>query len=51
MKKRIKKKPKQNTNNINGNDLINDTRRPWPMTPKAGVTVERRRRQFGGYVG
>lgn len=28
--------------------LKNNTGRPWPMTPKAGVTLTRRRYQIGG---
>ena len=52
MKKQIKKKDKPNTNNINSttinNSLRNNTGRAWPMTPKAGVTFNKRRYQFGG---
>lgn len=48
MKKRIKKN-KQNTNKIaNSDNLRNNTNRAWPMTPKAGVTLRRRRYNFGG---
>ncbi|MBP3201270.1 MAG: hypothetical protein J6M39_06445 [Lachnospiraceae bacterium] len=43
MKKRVKKKTKPNTNNINGDNLRNNTGRPWPLTPKAGITLNRRR--------
>ena len=28
--------------------LHNDTGRPWPMTPKAGVTKQRSRYKIGG---
>lgn len=28
--------------------LRNDTGRPWPMAPKAGVTTTRRRYKIGG---
>ena len=53
MKKRTKKKNKPNTNKIAGdnNSLRNNTGRPWPMTPKAGVTLQPRRYQFGGNYG
>lgn len=52
MKKRVKKKASPNTNKIASSDYLkNNTGRPWPMTPKAGVTKERRRYQLGGYVG
>lgn len=53
MKKRTKKNNKSNTNKIaNNNTLINNTGRPWPMTPKAGVTLKPRRYKFGGnYAG
>lgn len=77
MKKRKKKKDKQNTDKLvtedsltntnnftdinkfanNDNQVIptdslrNYTGRPWPMTPKAGVTLQRRRYQFGGNYG
>lgn len=48
MKKRIKKKNRPNINKINGGSLRNNTGRSWPMTPKAGVTLNKRRYQFGG---
>lgn len=53
MKKRTKKKNKPNTNKIAeyNNSLRNNSGRPWPMTPKAGVTLNRRRYQFGGING
>lgn len=52
MKKRVKKESEPNTNKIANNDnLRNNTGRPWPMTPKAGVTLNRRRYQFGGING
>ena len=57
MKKRVKKKDKPNINNISGTqidsttNLRNTTGRPWPMTPKAGVTLSPRRYQFGGKYG
>ena len=48
MKRRIKKK-KRNTNKIGGkNTLRNHSGRSWPMTPKAGVTLKRRRYNIGG---
>lgn len=48
MKQRIKKK-KRNTNKIGGNNTLrNHSGRPWPMTPKAGVTLRRRRYNIGG---
>lgn len=51
MKKRVKKKAEVNTNDINGNTLVNNPNaRVEPLTPKAGFTLKRRRRQFGGYV-
>ena len=51
MKKRVKKKTKPNTNNINGDNLINNPNvRTEPLTPKAGFTLKRSRRQFGGYA-
>lgn len=50
MKKR-KKKTKINTDKITNTDVLkNNTGRPWPLTPKAGVTLNRRRYQSGGYV-
>lgn len=50
MKKR-KKKTKINTDKIANTDALrNNTGRPWPLTPKAGVTLNRRRYQSGGYV-
>lgn len=50
MRKRIKKKNKSNTKGISGKSLSlrNTTGRPWPMAPKAGVTLNRRRYQIGG---
>lgn len=53
MKKRTKKKNKPNTNKIveYNNLLRNNSGRPWPMTPKAGVTLRPRRYQFGGTNG
>lgn len=45
---RVKKKSKPNTNKINGGSLRNNTGRAWPMTPKAGVTLKRRRYELGG---
>ena len=53
MKKRIKKRNKGNTNKIvnTNNNLSNNTGRPWPMTPKAGVTLTPRRYQLGGKYG
>lgn len=57
MKKRVKKKDKLNINNISGTqidttaNLRNYTGRPWPMAPKAGVTLVRRRYQLGGKCG
>lgn len=52
MKKIVKKESKPNTNKIANNDnLRNNTGRPWPMTPKAGVTLKPRRYQFGGTNG
>lgn len=53
MKKRIKKRNKGNTNKIanTNNSLSNNTGRPWPMTPKAGVTLTPRRYQLGGKYG
>lgn len=50
MKKRTKKKNKPNTNKIaeDNNSLRNNTGKPWPMTPKAGVTLKPRRYKFGG---
>lgn len=50
MKKRTKKKNKPNTNKIaeDNNSLHNNSGRPWPMTPKAGVTLNRRRYELGG---
>lgn len=50
MKKR-KKKTNQNTDRLASADTLrNNTGRPWPLTPKAGVTLNRRRYQLGGYV-
>ena len=53
MKKRTKKKNKPNTNKIaeDNNSLRNNSGRPWPMTPKAGVTLNRRRYELGGIYG
>lgn len=52
MKKRTKKKAKENTDKlVSADTLKNNTGRPWPLTPKAGVTLNRRRYQSGGYVG
>lgn len=53
MKKRTKKKNKLNTNKIaeDNNSLRNNSGRPWPMTPKAGVTLNRRRYELGGTYG
>ena len=51
MNKRIKKKDKPNTNKLASADTLrNNTGRPWSLTPKAGVTLNRRRYQSGGYV-
>lgn len=52
MKKRVKKKASPNTNKIVTSDnLINNPNvRVEPLTPKAGFTLKRRRRQFGGYA-
>lgn len=48
MKRRIKKK-KRNTNKIGGNNTLkNRSGRSWPMTPKAGVTLRKRRYNIGG---
>ena len=52
MKKRKKKKPKVNVDILASADTLrNNTGRPWPMTPKAGVTLQPRRYQFGGNYG
>lgn len=46
-----------NTNKLANNQIAptdslrNYTGRPWPMTPKAGVTLQPRRYQFGGNYG
>lgn len=49
MKKRKKKKINPNTDKLASADTLrNYTGRPWPMTPKAGVTLQPRRYQFGG---
>lgn len=40
-----------NTNNVKRDTLRNYTGRPWPMTPKAGVTLRRRRYNCGGKHG
>ena len=45
MKKQIKK---TNSASKTRTKLNNDTGRPWPMTPKAGVTLNRKRYQIGG---
>ena len=53
MKKRTKKKNKPNTNKIAeyNNSLRNNSGRPWPMTPKAGITLQPRRYKLGGIYG
>lgn len=51
MKKRTKKKDKPNTNKLASADsLIINKKKQRIMTPKAGVTVERRPFKFGGYA-
>lgn len=51
MKKRTKKKNKFNTNKLASADsLIIDKKKRKIMTPKAGITVERRPFKFGGYA-
>ena len=40
-----------NTNNVKRDSLRNYTSRPLPMTPKAGVTLRRRRYNCGGKYG
>lgn len=45
MKKQIKKTSNASKTRTK---LTNDTGRPWPMAPKAGVTKTRRRYQIGG---
>ena len=51
MNKRTKKKVKENTDKIASADTLrNNTGRPWPLTPKAGITLNRRRYQLGGYT-
>lgn len=49
MKKRIKKKTKQNTDKLASADTLrNNSGRKLPLTTLAGVTYKRRRFQFGG---
>lgn len=45
MKKQVKK---TNTASKVRTKLTNNTGRPWPMAPKAGITKTRRRYQIGG---
>lgn len=45
MKKQVKR---TNSASKTRTKLRNNTGRPWPMAPKAGITLTRRRYQIGG---